>query len=103
MAEQALSAKLSTDGDQVFIKYEPLAKGSGYTQPAVRLEFGARSTGEPCEERLVRCDAAEHLTGLIFPTAQPRVMLPERTFWEKDHFLAEYGDFRVARCGYFQS
>jgi hypothetical protein len=49
----------------------------------VKAEFGARSTGEPCEERQITCDAAEQLPDLIFPTANPRVMLPKRTFWEK--------------------
>ena len=44
------------------------------------LEFGARSTGEPCEMRPIRCDAAHHLPGVVFPTANPRVMRPERTF-----------------------
>src|SRR5260370_26508572 len=48
-----------------------------------RREFGARSTGEPCEERSIVCDAAEHLPDLEFPTAKPRAMLPKRTFWEK--------------------
>jgi hypothetical protein len=43
----------------------------------------ATSTGEPVEQRPITCDAAEHLPNLEFPTAQPRVMLPKRTFWEK--------------------
>ena len=29
------------------------------------------------------CDAAGLIDGLIFPTARPRVMHAERTFWEK--------------------
>jgi hypothetical protein len=47
------------------------------------LEFGARSTGEPASFREVVCDAADLVDGLIFPTARPRVMHAERTFWEK--------------------
>jgi hypothetical protein len=47
------------------------------------LEFGARSSGEPCQIHTVACDAAEHLPGLTFPEASPRVMCVERTFWEK--------------------
>jgi hypothetical protein len=85
------------DGEKAFIEYDPLAKGSGYTRPAVMLEFGARSTGEPCEQRSVRCDAAEHVTAVIFPTANPRVLRPERTFWEKAtavHVFCEQGEFR---------
>jgi hypothetical protein len=69
--------------DKVYIDYDPLATGTGYSPPHVILEFGARSTGEPCEERQITCDAAEHLPDLEFPTAKPRVMLPKRTFWEK--------------------
>ena len=51
LSGQRLSARLSTEGEKVFIEYEPLAKGSGYTRPTVMLEFGARSTGEPWEIR----------------------------------------------------
>jgi hypothetical protein len=97
LAEQKLFAEVSLDGEKAFIEYDPLAKGSGYTRPAVMLEFGARSTGEPSEQRFVRCDAAEHVTDVIFPTANPRVMLPERTFWEKAtavHVFCEQGEFR---------
>lgn len=47
------------------------------------LEFGARSTGEPASLRDVICDASGLIDGLIFPTARPRVMHAERTFWEK--------------------
>lgn len=74
---------VTVDGANVYIDYDPLAKGKGYVAPRVKLEFGARSTGEPCEERAITCDAAEHLLDLVFPTATPRVMLPTRTFWEK--------------------
>ena len=97
ISKQGLSAKLSVEGEKVFIEYEPLATGSGYTRPTVMLEFGARSTGEPSEIRPVRCDAADHLPGVVFPTATPRVMRPERTFWEKAtaiHVFCAQGQFR---------
>jgi hypothetical protein len=97
LSEQRLSARLSTDNEKVFIEYEPLAKGSGYTRPAVMLEFGARSTGEPCEMRPIYCDAADHLPGVVFPSANARVMCPERTFWEKAtaiHVFCAQGEFR---------
>jgi hypothetical protein len=74
---------VSVDGTNIYMDYDPLAKGKGYVAPHVTLEFGARSTGEPCEERGIACDAAAHLPDLAFPTATPKVMLPERTFWEK--------------------
>lgn len=83
LVEIAAPAKASAEGGSVSIAYEALVKGSGYVRPEVILEFGARSTGEPCVVRPVVCDAAEHLPGLGFPEASPRVMRIERTFWEK--------------------
>ena len=68
-------------------------------QPSVLLEFGARSTGEPKEPRLVSCDAALHLPDVSFPSATPQVMRPERTFWEKAtaiHVFCAQGSFRGA-------
>ena len=94
---QGLAAAVRQAEDKVFIDYVPLAKGSGYVAPSVMLEFGARSTGEPCEPRAIRCDAAAHLQGLEFPAATPRVMRPERTFWEKAtaiHVFCAQGAFR---------
>jgi hypothetical protein len=75
--------KVRVEGTDIYIDYEPLTTGSDYVAPRVKIEFGARSTGEPCEERPITCDAAQHLPDLEFPTAAPRVMLPKRTFWEK--------------------
>ena len=55
----------------------------GFVRPEVLVEFGARSTGEPHRIRSVVCDAAAYVPGVVFPQAQPSVMLAERTFWEK--------------------
>jgi len=88
------------DDHAVLIEYEPLSEGARYVSPAVLLEFGGRSTGEPCGVRQVRCDAAELLPGLNFPTAAPRVMRAERTFWEKAtavHVLCAGGKLRGER------
>jgi hypothetical protein len=74
---------VTAEGTNIYIDYDPLAKGKGYVAPRVIIEFGARSTGEPCEERPIACDAAPHLPDLEFPTAKPKAMLPKRTFWEK--------------------
>jgi hypothetical protein len=76
-------AKASADDGSVYIAYDALTASSGYVAPVVKLEFGARSTGEPADVKPVICDAAEHLPELAFPTASPRVMRVERTFWEK--------------------
>lgn len=97
LEQQGLPAQARAEGDKVFIDYTPLASGTGYMPPAVMLEFGARSTGEPCEPRAVRCDAAAHLQGVEFPEATPQVMRAERTFWEKAtaiHVFCAQGVFR---------
>ena len=85
------------DGDKIYIEYVPLAVGTGYDSPRVMLEFGARSTGEPWEQHDIVCDAAELLPQLTFPSARPRVMKIQRTFWEKAtaiHVFCMQGRFR---------
>lgn len=83
LAELSTTAKIAVDGATVTVTYEPLSTGTGYVRPVVLLEFGARSTGEPSEPRLVMCDAATHVSELVFPSATPATMRPECTFWEK--------------------
>lgn len=80
---QSLAAALRVEGDRLYIDYEATSAGSGYVAPSVMLEFGARSTGEPASLRDVTCDAAALIDGVDFPSARPRVMHAERTFWEK--------------------
>ena len=70
------------DGE-LFIQYAPLSEGTGYVRPEVKLEFGARATGEPNTPMPIRCDAADYVPDVEFPAARPRVMQVERTFWEK--------------------
>ena len=92
-----LPATARAEGDKVFIDYAPLVAGTGYVAPAVLLEFGARSTGEPSEPRAIHCDAATYLQSMEFPTATPKVMRAERTFWEKAtaiHVFCAQGEFR---------
>ena len=85
---QALQA-VEPDGDitindgEVVVRYAALREGTGYGRPEVKLEFGGRATGEPSAAMAVRCDAADHMRGVEFPTAEPRVLQAERTFWEK--------------------
>jgi len=79
----SLPAAIRVDSEKLFIDYEAMTAGSGYVAPSVMLEFGARSTGEPASVRDVSCDAAGLVDGVVFPTARPRVMHAERTFWEK--------------------
>jgi hypothetical protein len=78
------SAEVRAEEDRLILTYEQAASTmSAYVAPQILIEFGARSTGEPLNSRFVVCDAAAHLPALTFPTASPRVMAPERTFWEK--------------------
>ena len=69
--------------DCIFIDYQPVAPASGYALPSVKLEFGARSSGEPSTIIPVFCDMEELVSGVSFPTAEPRVMNLTRIFWEK--------------------
>jgi len=78
-----LTATIRADGEKVYIDHDHVAVGTGYASPSVMLELGARATGEPVEVKPIACDAAENLKELAFPTASPRVMRAERTFWEK--------------------
>lgn len=97
LEQHGLPAKARAEGDKVFIDYTPLASGTGYVPSTVMLEFGARSTGEPCEPRAIHCDAAAHLQGVELPEATPQVMRAERTFWEKAtaiHVFCAQGVFR---------
>ncbi len=70
------------DGN-VLVRYVALNEGTSYGRAEVKLEFGGRATGEPSAAMPVRCDAADHVRGVEFPTAEPRVLQVERTFWEK--------------------
>ena len=83
LSEAGLSARLRAEGDRIFVGYAPLFTDYGFVRPEVMVEFGARSTGEPREERLTECDAAAYIPEVVFPSARPFVMLAERTFWEK--------------------
>ncbi len=97
IASQNLQVQLRLEGDKLFLKYNPASAGSGYIAPVVLVEFGARSTGDPCGPKPVFCDAAPLLPTLAFPSATPRVMHPERTFWEKAtaiHVFCAQGEFR---------
>ncbi len=69
--------------DCIFIDYPPVTAISGYAPPRVKLEFGARSSGEPSTILPVRCDLEEFFPELEFPSANPRVMNVARIFWEK--------------------
>ena len=100
LEEDKVPARAVAEKDKIFIEYEALASGSGYVAPRVMLEFGARSTGEPSAPHEVGCDAAPFVESVVFPTARPRVMRAERTFWEKAtavHVFCSEGPLRGDR------
>ncbi|MCP1835730.1 hypothetical protein J2R76_004070 [Bradyrhizobium sp. USDA 4532] len=93
------------ENDVIYVDYEKLTQGFDYVPPWIKLEFGARSTGEPSETREITCDAAKSLPELEFPVATPKIMLPKRTVWEKAtavHVLCAQGiaGDRVSRHWY---
>ena len=83
IAAAALQATVEREGENLFVVYEAAAEYPAYVRPRVKLEFGARSTGEPAAPLSVACDLAPAFPELTFPSATPRVMRAERTFWEK--------------------
>lgn len=90
LQESAAPARARAEGENLIIQYEPVVSGYGYVRPEVTVEFGARSTGEPAHVQNVTCDAAPHVSAVIFPEASPRVMHVERTFWEKSTAIHVY-------------
>jgi hypothetical protein len=85
-ADEGIIAELSLVGeekDSLLLSYAPMKIGTGYVAPQIRLEFGARATGEPREAIFVECDLAALIPGIAFPEATSLVMKMERTFWEK--------------------
>ena len=79
--DKAVSAR--AENETILIEYPPVAEGTGYVGPRIKIEFGARSTGEPYEILPIKADAAPYLAGVEFPECMARVMRAERTFWEK--------------------
>lgn len=83
LAEDGIEGRIDAKGTNLWLRTVPTSSGWGYMKPDVLVEFGGRSTGLPAEVMPIVCDAATALPTLTFPTASPRVMAVERTFWEK--------------------
>ena len=45
-------AELRAEGEHIYVAYVPLFRDYGFVRPEVMVEFGARSIGEPRQERL---------------------------------------------------
>lgn len=88
------------DHDKLVVSYPAVKSGTGYAQPTIQLEFGARATGEPHQIHRVACDMAALIDAVEFPVASPLVMAAERTFWEKAtaaHVYCRQGRLRGER------
>ena len=86
MSDEGITAELSFEGNEknsLLLSYAPMQIGTGYVAPQIRLEFGARTTGEPREAVFVECDLASLIPDIAFPEATPLVLKMEQTFWEK--------------------
>lgn len=86
LTRDRLEASLTISGktnDKLLLSYPAIKTGTGYASPTIQLEFGARATGEPHQFQAIACDISADIDTLSFPTAQPLVMVAERTFWEK--------------------
>ena len=83
LAAAGFDAQVCSCKEKLYISYNTLFEEDVYVRPAVMIDFGARSTGEPRSRKPVVCDAAAFLPDLAFPQAHPIAMLAERTFWEK--------------------
>ncbi len=106
LSETDKDAVATAEGDAIIIAYKPLATGTGYVAPRIKIDFGARSTGEPFEMRPITVDAAPFLKQVVFPECTVRVLRAERTFWEKATAIhvfclqGELGGERFARHWY---
>jgi len=69
--------------DNLFIRYPSLWAPHPQGTPEIKVDFSARSTGEPYEELPVNCYMSSKFPDLEFPNIICRVMKFERTFYEK--------------------
>jgi hypothetical protein len=86
--------------EKLVVEYRPHFNTPGYMKPEVCIEFGARSTGEPHELGSVGCVLAPIFPHISFPQAKTRVLMMERTFWEKAtaiHVFCQQGELRRDR------
>lgn len=84
----------------ISLSYPSPTPSSPNVRKAVKLEFSPCESMEQTLPMPVVCDLAEYAEGIALPQATPRVMIAERTFWEKVTAMHEFckrGSFRGAR------
>ena len=84
------------DGQTLFVEYPTMYPSSdvGYVAPRIRIEAGARSAVDPSVSCTITPYIADELPDWSFDVDDIRVIVAERTYWEK--LLILHG----VHCGY---
>ncbi len=77
------------DGQTLFVSYDSLFPGDGYVAPRVKIESGARSDHDPCEDLVVTPYVASLVPDFDLRVAGVTTIRPERTLWDKLRILHE--------------
>ncbi|HCM5830638.1 nucleotidyl transferase AbiEii/AbiGii toxin family protein [Klebsiella pneumoniae] len=79
-----ISIEISDDAEKLWLYYPSAVENTdAYLRPSILIEFGGRNATLPQEVLTIVPDVAEHVPGLMFPSAEVVVLSPLRTFWEK--------------------
>lgn len=79
------------DGQTLLFSYPTVfGEAAGYIRPVVKIELGARSDTEPSQTAEIHPYLADAFPQILGPSAfSVKVVVPERTFWEKVMLLHE--------------
>lgn len=81
---QPTSIEISDDAEKVWVFYPSAVENTdSYVRPSILIEFGGRNSTLPQSTLAIVPDIADHVPGLVLPTAQVSVLAAARTFWEK--------------------
>ena len=84
LPDYQLKIELSDDAEKLRIFYPGFNdEGNSYLRPNILIEFGGRNSTLPQQTIAITPDVAEHVSTIVWPTAQVPVLSPMRTFWEK--------------------
>jgi hypothetical protein len=86
---EAASPDEDPDGQTLFVTYASLFDGDGYVAPRVKIESGARSDHDPCEDLVVTPSVASLVPDFDLAVPGVTTIRPERTLWDKLWILHE--------------
>lgn len=86
---EAASEEEDPDGQTIFVSYDSLFSGDGYVAPRVKIESGARSDHDPCEDLVITPYVASLVPDFDLRVAGVTTIRPERTLWDKLRILHE--------------